>query len=251
MQALYQDGDSSPIDTSAFANDKKLMAEHDALAQVRDAIDTRDANRPDAKVISAIVSEAKKQFDNRDSRSPLQLVVSHSLRSNVFRVAIAACALFVAVAVGLRVDGDSLSLTSPADIAFGDAEDLQKKERLAEAVVGSESESGALAFSPAEERADDDAEVAGGRRANESVGLDAPAATVPPAITLASEIEELAWQETDEFRALRSRIEMLDRSNQELNWDDAVAPLEALPISPRTNAGGVILQQAGTGRDGQ
>ncbi len=240
IKALYGEGKLDNLSEGSSSSDAR--SEFAALAQVKEVLDRRPRQTPNESVIDAIVQEARQQVSVEEKRPPLTLVVSALQSNQMVRWAMAACVLFVAVAIGLNTLQPDPSLKmSDADTAIG------------EEGVAAFRDDAALAARAGSEVVEQDT----GRRniPEESSDSLAPIMAAPPtdaiAVGVSSDDSELnaadafAWEESSEFRSLRNRIEMLDLGTDELNWDAAVVPLEALPGS-NVRARRVPLQQAGS-----
>lgn len=254
IRALYGETGEDAVDRSSLFADEKLKAEHDGLAQVKESLDSRASNSPSERTLNAIIAEAKSAHPGGARQPLMRLLTLSSTGSSLMRVALAACTLFVAVAIGLRVGSDEILPDESSQLVLRDeAEPAEERMNLAGA------ETDAPAVADGRSREDRLAQIGGEYEeapVDDLMSRRSVAKTVAPEadgdssemIILASEADALMWEGSDEFRSLRSRIEMLERSNQELNWDDAVAPLEALPAGPGA-AAGVRLRQAGAGNN--
>ncbi|NND72170.1 MAG: hypothetical protein HKN43_11405 [Rhodothermales bacterium] len=219
VNRLYEGNDAS-VD-EIVNDDQSLRQEAKAAEEMKGILDSQPRARPDASVIDAITRHAAQEWQAAGKTisapvRPLKSAAPHA-RIYMFRMAAAACAVFLVVAVGLWkiVPSDS---TAP----------VLAEERAADVAAP-------LAKSFAEptgrlQESDDEAL----RQIASASDSDALADSIP------------SWSDPDDLVQMRRRVQSLRRASTSLSWDDSAVPLEMMPVGGSTSG----LQQASTTRNG-
>ena len=204
-----------------------LKAEHQALSEVKFWLDHAKRERPDSAVLDAI-RDAAAQDVKAPSPSPLTVredrapIARPSTLRRRFGAIASVLSLLVAVGVGYQFFGPAAGGLEPAVQRL----DATEEKEMAAAPAPAERRE---AFMESDD-ADLSAEEAEPALADEirSLGASAPAAPSVASLSMSSDTTVPEWDDVDDLRLYKRRIEMLLEQSEDLSWEQSV-PLEMLP----------------------
>jgi hypothetical protein len=218
VQRLYSGNEPSVNDL--IESNESLASEANAMGEIKTLLDSREQLRPDPLVLDRITAQAGSAWQEKHATipanvTPIRQPARHA-RIYALRMAVAACAVFVVVAVGLWTLGQEDPLTP----VLSESEGLHSLDDGAR-----------QAF----------AEEAGPSRSSELGDMDA---SLMSAKAVADSIP--SWSDSEDIDMMRRRVQSLRRASSPLNWDDSIVPLEMMPLGGSTSG----LQQASATRNG-
>ncbi|MDZ4699615.1 MAG: hypothetical protein SH809_07915 [Rhodothermales bacterium] len=242
LSHLYGEAeDATPL--PELLQDSDLTSEYQAMSEAKFWLDHSIPASPDPEVVSRILAAAAGAgapppvaFTDR-APAPRRAT---GARKKTWSFAAAALSLVAIVSLILVNRTPSFNATEfeAAPIV------AQEAPAAFEADALSESASSGLAddFAARREAAADSGQPLGGTAA----------AKAGAAASLASaESAHPAWEETEALIQYKSRIDHLLEQSEDLNWDEMVVPLEALPgYSPAAPPAGLRLNEASSTRTG-
>jgi hypothetical protein len=223
--------DAAPL--SELLRDSDLAAEYQAMSEAKFWLDHTLTERPDPEVVARIkaATAAPPPAPGFADRAPAP---RRSFRLS--RWGVAASTVATLTLVGLFFLDRTPTAPSPTVLAEEQARQEVDGNPLA-----------ARSTAPESEASHDEEKIA---LADSGVRV-APSADVSASPTLASiPSADPAWEDSDALIQYRGRIEQLMEQSRDLNWDEMVVPLEALPgaAAPTVPPAGLRLNEASSPR---